>query len=129
MTFSAMRIARPVTVLERSSKMYCRGLGLQQIGSFADHDGFSGVMLGKAGIAWHLEFTLCHEHPLLPAPSAEDLLVLYFPEKADWESVCTTMLEAGFSECHSFNPYWDAYGRTFVDEDSYRTVIQCQRWP
>lgn len=38
-------------------------------------------MLGMDGLPWHLEFTQCHVHPVLPSPSDEDLLVLYFPEK------------------------------------------------
>ena len=29
--------------------MYCRGLGLQEIGRFENHDGFDGVMLGTQG--------------------------------------------------------------------------------
>lgn len=77
MTFNAMRIARPVTDLSLSSSMYCTGLGLEQIAQFADHAGFSGVMIGRGDLGWHLEFTLCHHHPVKPSPSEEDLLVLY----------------------------------------------------
>jgi hypothetical protein len=37
-----MKIARPVSALSKSCKMYCNGLGLEKIGGFTDHDGFSG---------------------------------------------------------------------------------------
>src|SRR5262245_43491350 len=54
-----LRIARPVTDLERSVRMYRDGLGLSEIGRFADHAGFDGVMLGRAGMDYHFEFTFC----------------------------------------------------------------------
>jgi hypothetical protein len=124
-----MRIARPVTELARSQDMYCRGLGFEELGSFEDHAGFSGVMLGKHGVSWHLEFTLCTAHPVAPRPSAEDLLVLYLPESTEWQRTCQRMIAAGFSRVTSFNPYWEHQGQTFEDHDGYRTVIQCQKWP
>lgn len=88
MTLNAIRIARPVTDLSLSCHMYCTGLGLEQIAQFADHDGFSGVMVGRRDLGWHLEFTLCHHHPVKPSPGEEDLLVLYYPEAAEWREQC-----------------------------------------
>ena len=38
------------------------------------------------------------------------------------------MIGAGFRMTTSFNPYWDANGRTFVDLDGYRVVIQNKAW-
>jgi hypothetical protein len=63
-----------------------------------------------------------------PSQTDEDLLVLYYPEKAEWEAACATMLDAGFIPVASFNPYWDRHGRTFADADGYRVVIQNQAW-
>ncbi|MEN0617104.1 VOC family protein [Klebsiella indica] len=128
MTFNHMRIARPVSDLALSSKMYCEGLGLAQIASFSDHDGFSGVMVGHRDTGWHLEFTLCHHHPLTPSPGAEDLLVLYYPQAAAWQEQCGKMLTAGFILVSAFNPYWNVNGKTFVDHDGYRVVLQNRRW-
>ena len=128
MSFVHMRIARPVASLEVASRMYIRGLGLKKIADFTDHDGFSGVMLGREGLQWHMELTLCHHHPVKPAPTEEDLLVLYYPEREEWEQVCSNMLSAGFEAVQAFNPYWDANGRTFVDADGYRVVIQNRGW-
>lgn len=42
MSFCHMRIARPVSELDTTASMYCAGLGLEQLGSFTDHEGFSG---------------------------------------------------------------------------------------
>lgn len=38
------------------------------------------------------------------------------------------MLDAGFEEVKSFNPYWAKTGRTFEDKDRYRVVIQRAAW-
>lgn len=46
---SQLRIARPVTNLAESVAMYTQGLGLDVLGSFEDHDGFDGSMLGIKG--------------------------------------------------------------------------------
>lgn len=129
MTLNHIRIARPVTSPAVSSKMYCTGLGLEQIAQFADHDGFSGVMVGRRDLGWHLEFTLCHYHPLTPSPGEEDLLVLYYPQTQEWQEQCEKMLAAGFVQVSAFNPYWNASGKTFVDHDGYRVVLQNGSWP
>jgi hypothetical protein len=108
--------------------MYRRGLGLSMVGSFEDHAGFDGVMLGAAGSAYHFEFTRRRAHPVPPSPTAEDLVVLYVPAAAEWEAACASMRAAGFREVASFNPYWEAQGRTFEDADGYRTVLQRAAW-
>ncbi|MCA8964587.1 MAG: VOC family protein [Planctomycetes bacterium] len=123
-----LRIARPVTDLARARRMYGEGLQLVQLGAFEDHDGFDGVMLGAPGAGWHLEFTVCRRHPVSPAPTDEDLLVLYLPEPSQWREACARMVAAGFLPAASFNPYWEVHGRTFVDADGYRVVLQNARW-
>ena len=102
-----LRIARPVLDLIASADMYCRGLGLQVIGRFEDHDGFDGVIVGVSGSSYHFEFTRCRSHPVAPCPTPEDLLVLYVPEHAEWQTRSDNMLTAGFKLVPSFNPYWD----------------------
>lgn len=108
--------------------MYCRGLGYVVLGSFEDHEGFDGVMVGDPGGAWHFEFTRCRADPVEPTPTAEDLVVLYVPEADAWEAGCRRMLAAGFRAVASFNPYWDRRGRTFEDDDGYRVVLQQADW-
>jgi hypothetical protein len=108
--------------------MYTQGVGLEKLGSFSDHDGLDGAMLGTRGSDFHLEFTFCHRHPLQPTPSQEDLLVFYFPELEAWAQRCRSMLAAGFNEVRPFNPYWAQNGRTFEDQDGYRVVIQRAAW-
>ena len=123
-----LRIARPVSDLARSTEMYCRGLGLTILGSFKNHEGFDGAMLGDPGSSYHFEFTHCPAHPVTPAPTPEDLVVLYIPDESEWRSSCRNMLAAGFKQVASFNPYWDTRGRTYEDPDGYRTVLECADW-
>jgi hypothetical protein len=108
--------------------MYCRGLGLRVVGSFENHDGFDGVMLGLPGASYHFEFTRLRDHPVVPAATAEDLAVFYIPARDEWERACAGMLAAGFEPVASFNPYWDVHGRTYRDPDGYRIVLQNAEW-
>src|SRR5262245_53628167 len=123
-----VRIARPVSSLERSAVMYRDGLGLEELGRFADHDGFDGVMLGRPEAPYHFELTRCRVHPVSPAPTPEDLIVFYLPDRAEWAGACASMLAAGFVEVPAFNPYWRRRGRTFEDPDRYRVVLQNASW-
>jgi ribosomal protein S18 acetylase RimI-like enzyme len=124
-----LRIARPVSDLARSTELYCRGLGVEVLGRFADHDGFDGAMLGIPGAGYHLELTHCRTSPVVPTPTQEDLIVLYVPDRAQWRERCAAMLAAGFEPAEPFNPYWQARGRTFRDHDGYRVVLQRAHWP
>lgn len=65
-------------------KFYRDGLGLTVLGSFEDHEGFDGVMLGVPGADYHLEFTSKRGHTAGRAPTLDNLLVFYIPEKVEW---------------------------------------------
>src|SRR5216117_1123775 len=60
-----LRIARPVSALDRSVDMYRKGLGLMEIGRFENHAGFDGVMLGRPDLQYHFEFTYRRAHPVV----------------------------------------------------------------
>jgi hypothetical protein len=87
-----LRIARPVSSLERSVAMYCSGLDLAEIGRFENHEGFDGAMLGKPELPYHFEFTYCRTHPVAPSPTPEDLIVVYLPNPIEWHQYCASML-------------------------------------
>lgn len=108
--------------------MYRDGLGLRVIGSFVNHAGFDGVMLGFADAHYHLELTHCVSSPVEPAPTHEDLLVFYIPDEERWNETHRRMLAAGFKTVTSFNPFWDVRGRTYEDADGYRVVLQRAEW-
>ncbi len=123
-----LRVARPTDDLEPLVRFYRDGLGLQVLFSFEGHDGFDGVMLGWPGAPWHLEFTHRAGHASGRAPTEDNLLVLYLPDRMAWDRVIARMDEAGHRPVRSFNPYWDDRGVTFEDPDGYRVVLQNADW-
>ena len=129
MPSSTIRIARPTNNLAALTDFYTSALGLKVIGSFNDHAGFDGVMLGHPDCSWHLEFTHQHGVKVDGAPSKEHLLVFYLPEKIEWEIAVNNVEVNGGVRVESENPYWDANGVTFEDPDGYRVVLQNAGWP
>lgn len=125
-----LRIARPTRSISSLLPFYTNGLGFQTIGSFEQHAGFNGVMLGHPSLPYHLEFTEEEGHNPGRAPSQENLLVFYLPRKEDWEAAVTKMEGAGFESVRSYNPYWDGdgKGKTYEDADGYRIVLWSGAW-
>ena len=124
-----LRIARPSDDLDAVVAFYRDGLGFDVLYEFTDHDGFDGVMLGRDGAAYHLEFTRKTGHRAGRAPTEDNLLVFYLPDEAQWRAAIARLERAGHKAVKAFNPYWDANGRTFEDPDGYRVVLQHASWP
>ena len=125
---SHLRVARPTDHMLEFVR-FCRdGLGLGVLSSFEGHEGFDGVMLGKPGAAYHLEFTHSQGHAAARTPTEDNLLVFYLPDAADWQQAVDRMLGCGYQPVKSFNPYWDVRGKTFEDADGYRVVLQQTEW-
>lgn len=119
-----VRVARPTDKLAEVVRFYNEGLGLVVIDGFEGHDGYDGVMLGLPGREYHLEFTQ-HEHGSpCPAPSKDNLLVFYMPDKAALEAVVERLRTFGHSPVAPDNPYWAPRGVTFEDPDGWRIVLQ-----
>ncbi|TPM38514.1 VOC family protein [Mesorhizobium sp. B2-3-4] len=123
-----LRVARPTNDLAAVTRFYREGLGLQELYRFSDHDGFDGIMLGQPGEAYHFEFTHAHGHDAGRAPTADNLVVFYMPDRDAWQAAVRRMKEHGYAEVPSFNPYWDRQGVTFEDCDGYRVVLQNADW-
>ena len=64
-----LRVARPTDSLPQVIKFYRDGLGLEVLSSFENHNGFDGVMLGRKGTPYHLEFTHRRGHKVGKAPT------------------------------------------------------------
>lgn len=124
-----MRVARPTDHLEDVVRFYVEGLGFEKIGSFIDHQGFDGVIVGLSSATYHLEFTHQRGHTVRGAPTQENLLVFYLPDAAEWRSAVDRMVATGNSPVAPHNPYWSRNGRTFEDPDGYRVVLQHAAWP
>jgi hypothetical protein len=123
-----LRVARPTDNLTVITEMYVKGLGFIVLEEFADHEGFSGVILGHPLQLYHIEFTMQRGHHVGKAPTKDHLLVFYIPDRDEWDEGCRLMTAAGFRVVPSYNPYWDVLGKTFEDPDEYRIVLQNAAW-
>jgi catechol 2,3-dioxygenase-like lactoylglutathione lyase family enzyme len=123
-----LRVARPTDDLVAVVAFYRDGLGFDVLYEFKDHDGFNGVMLGRKGAAYHLEFTRKEGHAAGRAATQDNLLVFYLPDEAEWRAAVERMERAGYAPVPAFNPYWDRKGRTYEDPDGYRIVLQNAAW-
>ena len=124
-----LRVARPSDDLDTVIRFYRDGLGFAVLSEFHDHEGFDGVMLGRPGTAFHLEFTRKRGHEAGRAPTEDNLLVFYLPDAAEWGRAVARLVDAGYQAVKACNPYWDRQGKTFVDPDGYRIVLQNAAWP
>jgi catechol 2,3-dioxygenase-like lactoylglutathione lyase family enzyme len=123
-----LRVARPSDDLAAVVKFYRDGLGFDVLYEFRDHDGFDGVMLGRSGTTYHLEFTRKAGHRAGRAPTDDNLLVFYLPDEEEWTAAVERVKRAGHAPVRAFNPYWDRRGVTFEDPDGYRVVLQNEEW-
>ncbi len=125
MTFpvSQIRIARPTEQLEAIIRFYKDGLGFNEIGSFADHDGYTGIMLGMPDATIHLEFTQHIHGSPCPAPTRDNLLVLYFNNPAERDLYVDRLTQMGYPIVELENSYWLANGITIADPDGWRVVL------
>jgi catechol 2,3-dioxygenase-like lactoylglutathione lyase family enzyme len=120
---AAVRFARPTDRLEHVLRFYEEGLGLRRIDSFDDHAGYSGVMLGLPGEDVHLELTTHEEGSPGPAPTRDNLLVLYMTDRGAIAEIDARMRSLGHAPVEPENPYW-AGDLTFEDPDGWRVVLR-----
>jgi len=120
-----VRLARHTERLEEVVAFYRDGLGLPELGSFRDHDGYDGVFLGLPGTNAHLEFTSGGDHDA-PAPHPESLLVLYL---GDAEAVEAVLGRVDSEPVEPANPYWKRHAVTLADPDGFGVVLVPRPWP
>jgi catechol 2,3-dioxygenase-like lactoylglutathione lyase family enzyme len=124
---SHLRIARPSRDLRAAERFWVDGLGLQVLFRTGDsaEGGHALLMAGWPGAGWHLE--LVGDDETQPAPTEEDLLVLYLDGPVPGE-VLSRLLAAGGSRVTARNPYWEQWGVTIADPDGYRLVLYTRSW-
>ncbi|SFG43497.1 VOC family protein [Pontibacter chinhatensis] len=119
-----VRIARPTDKLQEVVRFYCQGLGLRRLGGFENHNGYDGVMVGLPGLGYHLEFTQHQHGSPCPAPTKDNLLVLYIPDRPSINTIVERLERMGYPAVEPENPYWKAKGATTIeDPDGWRLVL------
>ncbi len=117
-----VRIARPTDKLEEVVRFYSKGLGLKIVTSFQEHAGYSGFIFGLPGADYQLEFTHHDRGSPCPAPSRDNLLVLYLSGKKAIDRIITRLEGMGYHPVFPENPYWKE-GVTVEDPDGWRVVL------
>jgi hypothetical protein len=84
-------------------------------------------MLGWPGAAWHLEIVHDPHGETPPAPTEEDLLVLYLDGQVD-STVVEKLVQAGGRRVTHKNEYWEKWGVTVADPDGYLLVLCTRPW-
>ncbi|MCD2467918.1 MULTISPECIES: VOC family protein [unclassified Streptomyces] len=124
-----VRVARPSRDLAAAERFYVDGLGLEV--QWRTTERVSGkhdlLMVGPRGGGWHFELTRDPEHPVEPAPTVEDLFVVYLGAPVE-EAQVERLLAAGGTRVAAHNPYWDEYGVTVEDPDGYQLVLCSRTW-
>jgi catechol 2,3-dioxygenase-like lactoylglutathione lyase family enzyme len=119
-----IRIARPTDRLAEVEEFYAGHLGLPVLYRFEGHDGYDGVMIGLPDATHHLEFTSHVDGSPCPAPTLDNLLVLYFHDDAEMNVVVDRLARHGHEPVEPENPYWTRVGAlTFADPDEWRVVV------
>ena len=124
-----IRFARPTDRLDEVVRFYEEGLGLERIGEFDDHAGYSGVILGLPGRDVQLELLTHEDGSPGEAPSAENLLVLYLGGAAARDRAAERLRALGSEPVPAENRWWDGLAAlTFADPDGWRVVLVPRAW-
>ena len=121
-----LRVARHTSQLPEIVSFYKNIIGLQELASFNDHEGYNGVFLGLAGLGWHLEFTTSESVPERTSDE-DDFLVFYVDTKAEQNAIRNKCIEAGVPILTAKNPYWNKDGLVISDPDEIKLIIAISR--
>jgi len=121
-----LRVARHTSQLPEIVSFYKNIIGLQELASFNDHEGYNGVFLGLAGLGWHLEFTTSESVPERTSDE-DDFLVFYVDTKADQDAIRNKCIEAGVPILTVKNPYWNKDRLVISDPDEIKLIIAISR--
>lgn len=120
------RVARHTAQLDAIIRFYIDILGLKKLGEF-DHEGYKGVFIGEENQSWHLEFT---QNEIAPCHKAdEDHLLVFYMDNEQLYKACIARIEkTGYTKVTAQNPYWNVWGKTYLDPDGFRVVICNKKW-
>jgi catechol 2,3-dioxygenase-like lactoylglutathione lyase family enzyme len=121
--FVRFRSARPTNDLRAIERFYVEALGCARLGSFRDHEGFDGLIVGAPDGTWQVEFVREHGVTAPRSPTPEHLLVFYVADRAALAAREAAMRAAGNRPVEPHNPYWLRRGVTFADPDGYCVVV------
>lgn len=116
------RYARHTNDLKKLVDFYTEILGLELLGSFQNHENYSGAFLGKEGFDWHLEFTVSDEkvnHQF----DEDDVMVFYVESKSELALILDNIEQHKIEIITPKNPYWKGKATMIKDPDGYRIAL------
>lgn len=121
------RQARHTNQLAPIIDFYTEIIGLSNLGSFENHEGYDGVFIGPKDSfmkkdGWHLEFTVSWEQPL-HRPDEDDLMVFYPNTTEEFEQIIVKLQSANIKRYRPKNKYWQRNGVAILDPDGYGVII------
>ncbi|MEU4064869.1 VOC family protein [Streptomyces wedmorensis] len=124
-----VRVARPSRDLAAAERFYVDGLGLDVLWRSTEPEPGKHelLMVGPADGSWHFELTRDPRNPLEPAPTVDDLFVVYLGAPVE-DAQVERLLAAGGTRVSAHNPYWDEWGVTVIDPDGYQLVLCSRDW-
>lgn len=121
---AAARVTRPARNYDAVVVFYRDLLGLPLVASFEAHDGYAGTVFGLPDRRFQFEVTQHVSGGPLPAPTAEDLLVVYYADEASRAAVEQRLEDSDVAPASLENPYWAKVGaRAYVDPDGWLVVL------
>jgi hypothetical protein len=114
-----LRIARHTDRLDEVVRFYRDRVGLLEVGSFRDHDGYDGVFLEIPGTGTQLEFTSGGGRDT-PTPHPESLLVLYLDSQEQIDAIARQIAQPPVVPA---NPYWQQNAQAYVDPDGFQVLL------
>lgn len=117
-----LRTARHTHQLPLLKTFYTQILGLEVRFEFQDHDGYDGLILGKADGLWEIEFTQTAA-PVSRDFDADDLLVLYPQTDAEYQQLLERIENNNLPKHNPQNPYWKQNGLLLRDPDGFGVII------
>ena len=115
----AARVAHHVRDLDRSTRFYGGLLALPRRGGFGGHDGYDGQFFALPG-GGELELTT---GPGTVGDPTDEPLVLYVGTLPEVHAAAAGLEAAGVPAVAAANPYWNRWGRTFLDPDGWAVVV------
>ena len=116
------RFARHTNRLNELKHFYINVLGLTDLGSFTNHDGYDGIFIGKKGMNWHIEFTQTVEK-VNHSFDDDDLLIFYPDSIIEQAYILDSIKTHKLPVYHPKNPYWILNGVMIKDPDGFGVII------
>ncbi len=117
-----LRSARHTDNLQLIADFYTSVIGLEILFSFEDHNGYSGIFLGKPNHDWHLEFTTSQDEARHNF-DVDDILVFYPAEKAEYDDISKRIEDKNIKRIDPKNPFWNDNGIMIQDPDGFRVIV------